>query len=110
MASEGAPGSSVVLCTDGLANVGLGAFDEIKTEEDSKKADLFYEALGEFAKNKGITVSIISIEGEECNIDTLSKIAEMTGGNVERVNPVNLTKTLPIFYLYQLLLLMSLLK
>jgi hypothetical protein len=36
-------------------------------------------------------VSIISIEGEECNIDTLSKIAELTGGHVERVNPEQLT-------------------
>ena len=26
MAAEGNPGSMVVLCTDGLANVGLGAF------------------------------------------------------------------------------------
>ena len=32
MASEGKPGSSVVLCTDGLANIGLGAFDEVKNE------------------------------------------------------------------------------
>lgn len=92
MAAEGAPGSMVVLCTDGLANVGLGAFDEIKSEEELKKTDEFYERLGEFAKNKGITVSIISIEGEECNIDTLSKISEMTGGNVERVNPTGLTQ------------------
>ena len=81
-----------MLCTDGLANVGLGAFDEIKTEEECRKADEFYEALGEFAKNKGITVNIISIEGEECNIDTLSKIAELTGGSVERVNPTQLTQ------------------
>ena len=88
MASEGAPGSSVVLCTDGLANVGLGAFDEIKSEEECKKVDQFYEMLGEFAKNKGVTVSIISIEGEECNIDTLSKISELTGGQVERVDPI----------------------
>lgn len=28
MAAEGASGSQVVICTDGLANVGLGAFDE----------------------------------------------------------------------------------
>jgi Mg-chelatase subunit ChlD len=91
MASEGAPGSSVVLCTDGLANVGLGAFDEVKSEEQLKKVDEFYEILGEFAKNKGITVSIISIEGEECNIDTLSRIAELTGGAVERVDPILLT-------------------
>lgn len=33
LASQGAPGSSVVLCTDGLANVGLGAFDEVRTAE-----------------------------------------------------------------------------
>lgn len=36
-------------------------------------------------------VNIVSIEGEECNIDTLSKIAEATGGAVERVNPIQLT-------------------
>lgn len=92
MAAEGAPGSMVVLCTDGLANIGLGAFDEIKNEDDLKKADEFYERLGEFAKNKGVTVSIISIEGEECNIDSLSKISELTGGSVERVNPMGLTQ------------------
>jgi len=39
MAAQGAPGSTVVVCTDGLANVGLGAFDEIKSEEDCKKVD-----------------------------------------------------------------------
>jgi len=31
LASEGKPGSTVVICTDGLSNVGLGAFDEAKT-------------------------------------------------------------------------------
>ena len=77
-----------MLCTDGLANVGLGAFDEIKTEEDSRKADKFYEMLGEYAKQNGVTVSIISIQGEECNISSLSKISELTGGQVERVDPI----------------------
>jgi len=48
--------------------------------------------LGEFAKNKGVTVNIISIEGEECNIDTLSKISDLTGGQVERVSPTKLTQ------------------
>lgn len=33
MAAEGAPGSQVVICTDGLANIGLGAFDEVKEPE-----------------------------------------------------------------------------
>lgn len=31
LAATGAPGSAVVLCTDGLSNVGLGAFDEART-------------------------------------------------------------------------------
>ena len=33
MAAEGNAGSKVVVCTDGLANIGLGAFDEVVTEE-----------------------------------------------------------------------------
>ena len=34
MAAEGNPGSKVVVCTDGLANIGLGAFDEVKDEAE----------------------------------------------------------------------------
>ena len=92
MASKGAPGSQVIICTDGLANVGLGAFDEVKNEQEMKVVDTFYEQMGEYAKQNGVMVNIISIEGEECNIDTLSKIAEMTGGNVNRVNPLQLAQ------------------
>jgi len=92
MAGEGAPGSMVVICTDGLSNVGLGSFDEIKTEEESKRVEEYYLQLGEYARSKGVMVSIVSIIGEECNIDTLSKISELTGGDVQRVDPTDLTK------------------
>ena len=34
----------------------------------------------------------MSITGEECNLDALSKLAEMTGGEVIRVSPESLTK------------------
>ena len=92
MAAEGAPGSQVVICTDGLANVGLGAFDEANTDDEIAKVDEFYERIGQFAKSKGLTVNIVSIIGDECNLDSLGKLAELTGGNVERVDPVSLTK------------------
>ena len=46
LASEGAPGSQVVICTDGLANIGLGAFDEAKTDEAMAKVNEFYERVG----------------------------------------------------------------
>ena len=41
---------------------------------------------------KGVTINLVSIEGEECNIESLSKLCELTGGMVERVNPTTLTK------------------
>lgn len=91
--SASSPGSSVILCTDGLANIGLGAFDEVKSAEQQAQTEAFYKRLGEFAKSKGISVSIISIIGDECNIDTLGRLAELTGGSVERVDPINLLKT-----------------
>lgn len=90
LAGEGAPGSSVVICTDGLANVGLGNFEEASSEEDNQKIDELYVKIGEYAKEKGVTVNIVSIEGEECQIDILSRMAELTGGNVQRVSPKDL--------------------
>lgn len=92
MAAEGATGSQVVLCTDGLANIGIGSFDEVVDDEELKKREEVYERIGEYAKSKGITVNIVSIVGDECNLDTLSRIAELTGGEVERVDPISLTK------------------
>lgn len=89
MAAQGAPGSQVVICTDGLANVGLGSFDDPKFKDESEE---FYQKLGNLAKSKGLTVNIVSIIGDECNLDSLSKLAELTGGNVERVDPVSLTQ------------------
>ena len=37
-----------------------------------------------------MTVNVISIIGADCNLEALSKLAELTGGTVERVDPQNL--------------------
>jgi hypothetical protein len=37
-------------------------------------------------------VNLVSIKGDECNIDALSTLQDLTGGNIERVAPVDLTK------------------
>ena len=80
MACQGNPGSTVVVCTDGLANVGLGAFDEAKTALEKAKVNEFYERVGQLAQQNGVTVNLVSIEGAECNIDSLSKLVSQTGG------------------------------
>ena len=46
LAAEGGAGSSVIVCTDGLANVGIGNFDEVFDEEQHQKIDEFYERIG----------------------------------------------------------------
>ena len=79
------PGSSVILCTDGLANVGLGSL----VDKESDYAP-YYVELAEQAKLKGVTVSVVSIKGEECSLESISIVCEQTGGQVDRVDPAQL--------------------
>jgi len=51
MASK-VPGSKVVMCTDGLANIGLGNLDKGSADGHSE-ASRFYAQLGEKAKENG---------------------------------------------------------
>jgi hypothetical protein len=82
-ASQGLPGSRVIICTDGLANVGIGRLDEAVSDQ-------FYQRAADIAKDKGIEVSVISIEGEECKLSMLSVVSELTGGEITRVNMGNI--------------------
>ena len=86
MAGEWGNGSSVVICTDGLANVGIGWLEEQK-EGGQADVSLFYEQIAEYAYQKGITVNIISIKGEECDLETLSPLYDKTGGSVDIIEP-----------------------
>lgn len=85
MASS-SPGSQVIVCTDGKANRGLGRLED--STEDA--AALFYSDIAKFAKSKGVTVSVVSIAGEECRLEHLGVVADVTGGEVEKVDPLNL--------------------
>jgi len=91
VALKGSPGSRVIICTDGLANVGLGSVEDLATEEAFNKAKEFYTKIGELAKSKGVQISIISIVGEECKLEMLSPLADLTGGDIYKVDPVNLS-------------------
>lgn len=66
MASKGAPGSQVIVCTDGMANVGLGSFRGYGGAEDGALA--FYDQVGLLAEQNGVMVNLITIQGAEANI------------------------------------------
>ena len=63
IASKGSPGSTVFLCTDGLANRGIGNLESLEEEKN-----VFYDELAEAAKNKNIAVNIMTIKGEGCKM------------------------------------------
>ena len=86
IAGEWGNGSTVVIWTDGLANVGVGWLEENK---EGGKVDVasFYQNLADYALSKGVTVNIISIKGEECDLETLSPLYDKTGGSVDIIEP-----------------------
>ena len=83
-------GTRVVVCTDGLANVGLGSMDNLANDDARTAAEEWYDGVGNYAKVHGVCVSVISIIGEECRLADLGRITEITGGSVERVNPIGI--------------------
>ena len=62
----------IVLCTDGLANVGLGSVEEdaaavdVTVTEGSSPAvspaEAFYRRVGEFAASRGVTIDVRCID------------------------------------------------
>lgn len=76
--------SEIIICTDGLSNVGVGSL------ENNKSADKFYEEIGKSARKSNCVISIMSIEGSDCNMKSLGKCAEITGGRVNILNPFEL--------------------
>jgi len=80
------PGSSIILCTDGAANVGLGAIETNPGENTEK----FYDDIADYAKERGVTVNVISMEGTDCKLALLGRVADRSNGTMSIVNPLNL--------------------
>jgi hypothetical protein len=81
--------SEVLVATDGLSNVGLGALDS----GDRKQSVRFYShQLVTFAKQHNTAVSVIGLQGEECGLSALAPLAQHTAGDVTIVRPLELQR------------------
>eukprot|EP01098_Paradermamoeba_levis_P010146 TRINITY_DN4248_c0_g1_i1.p1 TRINITY_DN4248_c0_g1~~TRINITY_DN4248_c0_g1_i1.p1 ORF type:complete len:526 (-),score=168.96 TRINITY_DN4248_c0_g1_i1:48-1625(-) len=78
-----APGSKTIICTDGLANNGIGSL-----EKDMN--DPFYDQVGQLAKRKGVNISVISIAGTNTRMEKLGTLADLTGGTVIMEEPTKM--------------------
>ncbi|XP_059148823.1 circularly permutated Ras protein 1-like isoform X2 [Physella acuta] len=77
-------GSKVILCTDGVANIGIGKLEDSTDHEINK----FYDNVTKNGKVWGLSLSIVSFD--DCKLQKLGKVADETGGIVERVKPTEL--------------------
>jgi hypothetical protein len=74
------PGTRIVLCTDGMANNGVGS---IKT---CSEVCPFYSNIACRAAEEGTCISIVTMEGENCSMENLGTCADLTGGQVDMVD------------------------
>lgn len=49
----------------------------------------FYLQVGELASEHGVSLNLITFEGDEANIEALSQMTEISGGEVEIINIEN---------------------
>jgi actin-related protein len=77
--ASGRPGSKIVICTDGMANNGVGAIQK-------GKSNPFYGDIARRAAEEGTCISVITMEGEDCSMENLGTCADLTGGQVEMVD------------------------
>ena len=84
-------GSKVVVCTDGLANVGLGAVED-DGEAVADAAEEFYRRVGLLAVEHGVVIDLVGIEGEGCDVETLGLAVEPSGGSITKVAPLDVTR------------------
>ncbi|CAB1097962.1 unnamed protein product [Ectocarpus sp. CCAP 1310/34] len=87
---RGGRGSRLVLCTDGLANVGLGALDDLQNDEQRQLAESFYEELGRESSGNGVTIDVVSVDSDACDLENLGAMADISGGTVTRVKASDL--------------------
>ncbi|XP_063970885.1 circularly permutated Ras protein 1-like isoform X1 [Lytechinus pictus] len=86
------PGSKVIMCTDGMANVGLGALNDMDNDAAYEEAAAFYDEVGNFARDSGVCVSVLTLEGEDCRAIELGSVADKTRGQVSIVKANDLNQ------------------
>jgi len=50
----------------------------------------FYEDVGKLAKKQGVAVNVITIKGNDCRLEFIGRVADVTGGNVSICDPLAL--------------------
>jgi len=79
------PHSEIILCTDGLSNVGLGMLDEAS---QVNQATAFYKDIAGYAKSHETAVNIMALEDSNCMLSAFAVVATETSGQVNVLHPL----------------------
>jgi hypothetical protein len=85
------PGSKIMVCTDGQANVGCGTVSG-KREPEKEATRATYDKMAKMAKENTATINVLSMRGEDCCLEYLGILADVTSGVVDIVDPKDLSK------------------
>uniref|UniRef100_A0A2C9L2B4 VWFA domain-containing protein n=1 Tax=Biomphalaria glabrata TaxID=6526 RepID=A0A2C9L2B4_BIOGL len=80
----GSKGSKIIICTDGVSNVGIGNLDSTPPQEIAT----FFKNVIQRGKDSGTSISVLSFD--ECKMEKLGPVAEETGGIVDFIKPTQL--------------------
>ena len=80
--------SEVILCTDGMPNVGVGALDSPYIDV----ARQFYVKLAAEAKKQSTMINVIAIEGCNCSLEDFKMCAEYTNGQLNTLHPLEVVR------------------
>lgn len=81
------PSAEVILCTDGVSNVGVGKLEGSRAGEAG-----FYTTMGEHAQTSHTAISVLGIEGATCAMEALSSCAAITSGTVNILHPLEMVR------------------
>lgn len=87
-------GSKIILCTDGVATTGLaGISEEIsKRAKSIKDQEECCTKIANLSCEYGININVFGVEGSNCNLSLIGKLADNTGGLTNIVKPVELRR------------------
>ena len=100
------PAAEIILCTDGISNVGVGNLEQGSTDKTfyttvSDPLGPLYARLvsdhclvqmGEHAQVSHTAISILGIEGASCAMEVLSSCAAITSGTVNIIHPLEMVR------------------
>eukprot|EP00041_Stephanoeca_diplocostata_P022556 m.539834 g.539834 ORF g.539834 m.539834 type:complete len:1135 (-) comp22093_c0_seq3:103-3507(-) len=79
--------ANIVLCTDGCANQGIGSTSAPTSRE-------FYHRASMAARGQNTVISVLTVAGEDCDLDLIGTCADLTAGTVDTVDPAALKSSM----------------